>query len=71
MNQILDHSGPKKKTQNNKNDIKKIIRVFSIIILIFGVSLMVSGVYSFAKTSKIKKSVSKVENLEPSIIAEK
>lgn len=71
MNQILDHSGPKKKTQNNTNDIKKIIRVFSIIILIFGVSLMISGVYSVAKTSKIKKLASKAENIEPSIVAKK
>jgi len=72
LNQILDHSGPKKKkSPNNSNDIKKIIKVFSIIILIFGISLIISGVYAISNNNKAKKTASNVESIEPTIIADK
>lgn len=72
MNQILDHSGPKKKkAPSNSNDIKSIIKVFAIIMLIFGISLVASGTYTFATNSKIKNTVQTPTKIpEPTIIAE-
>lgn len=72
MNQILDHSGPKKKkAPSNSNDIKSIIRVFAIIMIIFGISLVVSGTYTFANNNKLKNASSTPTTIpEPTIIAE-
>ncbi len=56
MNQILDHSGPKKKSiPKSLGDIRKIIRVFSIIILIFGIVLIVDGSYALYRNNKNDK----------------
>lgn len=56
LNQILDHSGPKKKKGQSKvtnlNDIRKIIKVFSIIILIFGIVLIGNGSYGIYSNRK-------------------
>ena len=60
MNQILDHSGPKKKKGYEKsvnfNDIRKIIKIFSIVILIFGIALIGNGSYGLYKNGKKSKS---------------
>ncbi len=72
MNQILDHSGPKKKrSPNDINDIKKIVKVFSIIILIFGVALIGSGTFSIVNAIKYKNTPVEEEIAEPTILAEK
>ena len=55
MNQILDHSGPKKKkAPSNSDDINSKIKVFAIVILIFGVVLIATGVNSFMNNNKMK-----------------
>ncbi|MBR3133614.1 MAG: hypothetical protein IKG42_06125 [Clostridia bacterium] len=64
MNQILDHSGPKKKSNNNPTrnvgDIRKIIKVFAIIILAFGVVLIGDGAYAVLNSGKNKKTEEKI-----------
>ena len=71
MNQILDHSGPKKKkAPSNSNDINSIIKVFAVIMIIFGVSLIATGSYTFANNSKIKDRMNAVQPVtEPEITA--
>ena len=56
MNQILDHSGPKKpKAPPNSNDIKKIIKIFAIVIAVFGVILVGFALFTIIKNSAAKK----------------
>ena len=58
MNQILDHSGPKKKkAPSNSNNIKGIIKVFAVILIIFGIALIGSGSYTLAQNNNVKKSM--------------
>jgi len=73
LNQILDHSGPKNnKAPTNSNDIKKIIKVFSIIILIFGIVLIGFGIFTVVKNNKSQNPGSQGgENIEPTVSAEK
>lgn len=55
MNQILDHSGPKKiKMHKNPEDTVKIIRVFAVLIIIFAVCFIIKGSYTVAKNNKLK-----------------
>ena len=64
LNQILDHSGPKKKSNTtptrNVGDIRKIIKVFAIIILVFGVILIGDGVFAVLNNGKNKKKEEKI-----------
>lgn len=62
MNQILSTEDPNKKKTNNINnssDFKKIVKYFSIAILIFGAVLI--GVYSYKLINKNKKAKAKPE----------
>lgn len=55
MNQILDHSGPKKKQNaptKNLNDIRKIIKVYAIIILVFGIALIANSAIAISGNKK-------------------
>lgn len=71
MNQILDHSGVKKtKPQSNPNDIKKIIKVFAIIVLVFGVVLGGVGIVSAINNKSSDDTETNVVT-EPTIVAEK
>ena len=54
MNQILEYSninsgGNKKYSGGNRNSSDKIVKVFAIILFIFAVFLIVSGIMSFMK----------------------
>lgn len=73
MNQILDHSGPKQpKTPTNSNDIKKIIKIFAIIIAVFGVILIGFGIFTVIKNSNSKKAQTTSQTVEqPTITANK
>lgn len=69
MNQILDHSGPKKKkAPSNSNNIYSIVKVFAVMMIIFGVSLVASGSYTFANNNKIKNSMNAVAPEERPVI---
>lgn len=68
MNQILDHSGPKKRTATNVaaqgkplTDINKIIKFFAIVILIFGVCLVGNGVFGIKENSNKNKQIAITE----------
>lgn len=57
MNQILDHSGPKKqKIHRNPGDTARIIRVFAFLIMIFAICLIVKAGFSLSGNKKISKS---------------
>lgn len=58
MNQILSVESPKKEKKNKRKnggviEIEKILKFFSIVILVFGVFMIGSGSYSMYQTSKI------------------
>ena len=54
MNQILDHSGPKKqKIHRNPGDTARIIRVFAFLIMIFAICLIAKAGYSLSENKKI------------------
>lgn len=54
MNQILDHSGPKRsKVNRNPADTEKIVKVFAIFIIIFAISFIGKGAYSFINNNNI------------------
>ena len=56
MNQILDHSGPKKiKMHKNPEDTAKIIRVYAIIIIVFAICFIAKGSYTVVNNNKLKK----------------
>lgn len=57
MNQILDHSGPKKaKAQKNPADTAKIINVYAILIIIFAFCFFGKAAYSLTESKKVKDS---------------
>ena len=59
MNQILDHSGPKKiKMQKNPQDTIKIIRVYAFLIIVFAICFIVKGTYSFVNNNNSNKNAS-------------
>ena len=65
MNQILDHSGPKKvKARKNPEDTQKIIRVYAILIIIFAICFI--G-YSIVENNKIINSSYAGQNQGPQI----
>lgn len=74
MNQILSTEDPNKKrtkNTNNSTDLKKIIKVFSIAILIFGAILI--GIYSYKlinknKVTKLAKPEVTLEQLEDEVV---
>lgn len=54
MNQILDHSGPKKqKIHRNPGDTARIIRVFAFLIMIFAICIIIKAGYSLSEKKKI------------------
>ena len=56
MNQILDHSGPKRiNIKNNPRDMIKIIRVFAILLIIFAICFISKGAYSIVENNKVMK----------------
>lgn len=61
MNQILDHSGPKRqKIHRNPGDTARIIRVYAFFIMIFAICLIAKAGYSLSENKKIN-SVSGVQ----------
>lgn len=57
MNQILDHSGPKKqKIHRNPGDTIRIIRVYAILITFFAVCLIAKAGYSLSESKKVDSS---------------
>lgn len=57
MNQILDHSGPKKqKIHRNPGDTARIIRVFAFLIMVFAICLIVKAGFSLSENKKISAS---------------
>ena len=58
MNQILDHSGPKKiKMRKNPEDTAKIIRVFACLIIVFAICFIAKGAYSLISNNGLGKKV--------------
>ncbi len=56
MNQILDHSGPKKpKARKNPEDTMKIIKVYAFLIIVFGICFIGKGGYSLVENKRIEK----------------
>lgn len=54
MNQILDHSGPKKpKEKKNPEDTMKIIKVYAILIIVFAFCFIGKGAYSLVENKKV------------------
>lgn len=69
MNQILDHSGPKKqKIHRNPGDTARIIKVYAILIIIFAICLIGKAGYSLSESKKVNtaKGISN-ENVLPQI----
>lgn len=67
MNQILSTEDPNKrktKTTNNSEDFKKIVKVFGILILIFGAALV--GIYAY----KLMNGTKKTKFAKPEIVLE-
>lgn len=67
MNQILSTEDPNKrktKSTNNSDDFKKIIKIFGIVILIFGAVLV--GIYAY----KLMNSAKKTKLAKPEIVLE-
>ena len=68
MNQILDHSGPKKvKARKNPEDTQKIIRVYAILIIIFAICFIGKAGYSIVENNKIINSSYAGQNQGPQI----
>ena len=68
MNQILDHSGPKKvKARKNPEDTQKIIRVYAILIIIFAICFIGKARYSIVENNKIINSSYAGQNQGPQI----
>lgn len=56
MNQILDHSGPKKqKIHRNPGDTARIIKVYAFLIMVFAICLIGKAAYSMSENKKINK----------------
>lgn len=54
MNQILDHSGPKKqKIHRNPGDTARIIKVYAFLIMVFAICLIGKAAYSMSENKKI------------------
>ena len=65
MNQILDHSGPKKaKVRKNPEDTKKIIKVYAILIIIFALCFIGKAGYSIVENNKIINSSNTNQNIK-------
>lgn len=75
MNQILDHSGPKKqKIHRNPGDTVRIIKVYAILIIIFAICLIGKAGYSLSESKKINnsKTISSADTIpEISLFADK
>lgn len=68
MNQILDHSGPKKaKMKKNPEDTIKIIRVYAILIIIFAICFIGKAGYSVVENNKIMNAAYANQNQGPQI----
>lgn len=69
MNQILDHSGPKKqKKYVNPNDTIRIIKVYTILIIVFAFCFFGKAAYSLSENKKIEEAALIAEqNREPKI----
>lgn len=69
MNQILDHSGPKKiKMQKNPEDTAKIIRVFACLVIVFAICFIAKGVYSLVGNDAFGKTNASNEFDGPRIV---
>lgn len=56
MNQILSTENTSKKRKGGPADIKKIIRIFAIVMIIFGIFMIGTGSYAIYKDNEIKNS---------------
>lgn len=69
MNQILDHSGPKKpKEKKNPEDTIKIIKVYAILIMIFALCFIAKGAYSLVENNRINDQSSDTNRMEGPLI---
>lgn len=69
MNQILDHSGPKKaKAKKNPEDTMKIVRVYAILIILFAICFIGKAGYSVVENNKIMNSSYANQNQGPQIV---
>ena len=63
MNQILDHSGPKKiKINRNPSDTNKIIKIFAFFIILFAICIIGKGAYSYLSNNNANKNVDQYSN---------
>ncbi len=69
MNQIMDHSGPKKvKAQKNPADTKNIIKIYAMILIIISIAFIGKATYALFENKKIKDTIGiSAENTEPNI----
>lgn len=67
MNQILYVEKNKGRKSNKPLDIKKVVLIFSIFLIIFGISLCSVGAYSIVRNNNYKKAI---ENAVPQISVE-
>jgi hypothetical protein len=57
LNQILDHSGPKKqRIHRNPGDTVRIVKVYAVLIIIFAICLIGKAGYSLSENKKINNS---------------
>ena len=61
MNQILDYD-PNKKTGGSSSGSDKIVRVFAILLVVFAIALLSSGVYGIYKNNQTQKESAKKPN---------
>lgn len=70
MNQILDHSGPKKaKVHRNPGDTARIIKVYAFLIILFALCFIGKGGYSIYENSRVASGLENANaNQGPSIV---
>ncbi len=69
MNQIMDHSGPKKAKMQTRNpaETQKIIKVYAMILIIISIAFIGKAAYSLTGNMKIKNGLEAFQNSEPTI----
>lgn len=68
LNQILDHSGPKKqKIHRNPGDTARIIQVYACLIMVFAFCFIGKAVYALSETKKLSSSTTTQTATEPQI----
>ncbi len=69
MNQIMDHSGPKKARMQIQNpaETQKIVKVYAMILIVISIAFICKAAYSLTGNKKIQKGLEAYENSEPVI----